>query len=225
MLPLIALRDEVRYVREFAPLFVGRPRSIAAARRAATSRTEIVLAAQRNAAVDPSADDLYQTGVACTLVHLQEGDDGVLRLMPEGKRRVQISRIIREDSLLAEVTDWPDQTSDLPEVLRLGLAVLRAFDAALEARGKQLETVDLPGLGGPVNASQLLRLGWRPEFPHADASDLVFLAQRYLDYEKPVLPIDVRQQLLEAPSLEKRLAMLEQQLRALATPYQSEDPP
>jgi ATP-dependent Lon protease len=209
VLPLLALRNEVRYVDEFGPLFVGRPASRAAARIAEASAKQIVVAAQRNDAKDPGPDDMHLVGVACALVQLREEEDGSLRLMLDGRLRVRITRIVREDSLIAEVTEWPDEPSSIPNVLRCARAVQSAFDAARSARGL------------PEEASKLLSVGWRPDLPDADrphsrASSLVYQAQRYLDFENPVFPLEIRQRLLEAPSLMSRLELLEQQLRALA---------
>jgi Lon protease-like protein len=165
--------------------------------------------AQRNDATDPGPDDLYRVGVVCALVQLRDEGDGTLRLMLEGSRRVRITRIIREDSLLAEVTEWPDEASSIANALSCARAVQSAFDAACAARGL------------PAESSKLLSASWRPDLPDTEmplsrASSLVYMAQRYLDHEKPVLPIEIRQRLLESPSLVSRLELLEQQLRALA---------
>jgi ATP-dependent Lon protease len=86
-LPLLPLKDLVVFPNQILPLFVGRPRSIAAVEEASRGRHPLVLVTQRNPLVeDPGADGVYATGVAAEIVQVLRLPDG-MRLIVEGKRR------------------------------------------------------------------------------------------------------------------------------------------
>ncbi|MFU8797624.1 MAG: LON peptidase substrate-binding domain-containing protein, partial [Gammaproteobacteria bacterium] len=70
-LPVLTLRDVVVYPQMVIPLFVGRPKSIAALEAAMEKDKQIFLLAQKNAMDDnPSADTLYSTGCIATILQL-----------------------------------------------------------------------------------------------------------------------------------------------------------
>ena len=84
-LPMLPLRDVVVYPHMVVPLFVGREKSILALDAVMSLHKQIVLVAQKDAAVDdPAATDLYQTGTLATVLQMlklgfqkNSGNDGV----------------------------------------------------------------------------------------------------------------------------------------------------
>ena len=90
-LPLLPLRDVVVYPQMVVPLFVGREKSILALEAVMAMHKQILLATQKDAAVDdPAAADLYQTGTLATVLQLLKLPDGTVKVLVEGSQRVQI---------------------------------------------------------------------------------------------------------------------------------------
>lgn len=89
--PLLTLRDLVVFPDIVTPLFVGRPRSLAAVRAAEAAGLPLVVVAQRDAAVtEPSADDLFTIGTEVDIGRLANMPDGSVSVLGHGRRRVEI---------------------------------------------------------------------------------------------------------------------------------------
>src|SRR6186713_445008 len=70
-LPLLPLRDLIVFPHMMMPLFVGREKSINALEEVMSKRTDIVMAAQRDAKVNnPEAADIYDVGTKGTIIQL-----------------------------------------------------------------------------------------------------------------------------------------------------------
>ncbi len=92
-LPIIPLRDIVVFPDVIFPILVGRSRSLAAVQEAMISNREILLVAQKNAAVqDVRADDLYRYGTAAKILQLLRLPEGSMKVLIEGKTRAKIKR-------------------------------------------------------------------------------------------------------------------------------------
>src|SRR5439155_18645175 len=89
------------------PIFVGRQKSVRALDLAFERRREVVLAVQRDAAIDdPATNDFYEIGVLGRLLQLVRLDDGTLKVLIELYRRVAIRRFLAEsDGYLADIDD------------------------------------------------------------------------------------------------------------------------
>ena len=99
MLPLLPLRDIIVFPHMVVPLFVGRPKSIAALDEAMKANKEILLAAQKKAKTDePSADDIFEMGTIGTIIQLLRLPDGTVKVLVEGKSRAWIRRFVDNDS-------------------------------------------------------------------------------------------------------------------------------
>ncbi len=92
--PLLPLRDIVVFPQMVVPLFVGRAKSVAALERAMAGDKDIALFAQRDAALDePESADLHEVGVIASVVQLLKLPDGTVRVLVEGRSRVELSRV------------------------------------------------------------------------------------------------------------------------------------
>jgi ATP-dependent Lon protease len=100
VLPLLPLRDIVIFPESLTPLFVGRPRSVAALDAAMKTsepgaERRIVLSAQRTARTEePGPDDVFATctiGVVKTLLLLQ---NNMMKVLVAGEERARIKRFI-----------------------------------------------------------------------------------------------------------------------------------
>ncbi len=100
ILPLLPLRDIVIFPESLTPLFVGRPRSVAALEAAMKSNVtgserKIVLSAQRTARTEePGPNDVFQVctiGVVKTLLLLQ---NNMMKVLVSGLERARIKRFV-----------------------------------------------------------------------------------------------------------------------------------
>lgn len=94
MLPTLPLRDMVVYPRMVLPLFVGRPKSVAALNNASEIEQPVFLLAQRNGSEeDPSPDELYETGTVAHILQVLKLPDGTVKVLVEGLDRARAVRV------------------------------------------------------------------------------------------------------------------------------------
>ncbi|HTY19679.1 MAG TPA: endopeptidase La [Myxococcota bacterium] len=103
VLPLLPLRDIVVFPHMVVPLFVGRPKSIAALEDAgAAGGRELLLAAQRQMALDdPSAGDIYEVGSTGVILQHLRLPDGTVRVLVEGRQRARIAEFTQSEPFFA----------------------------------------------------------------------------------------------------------------------------
>lgn len=128
--PVLPLRDIVVYPKMIVPLFVGREKSIRALQEVVDNDKNIVLATQKNAAVEePVADDIYHIGTLGTILQLLKLPDGTVKVLIEGLERVKIEKFEDNNEFMevtASVLSEKDDTST--EVEALVRAVLSQFE-------------------------------------------------------------------------------------------------
>jgi ATP-dependent Lon protease len=105
--PALPLRDFVPFPGAVFPLHIGREKSKAALDQAFKSGREVVLAIQKEAAVDePGSQDVDEIGVLARLVESEQRDDGSLKVTAEARRRVAIRRFAADaGSYQADIED------------------------------------------------------------------------------------------------------------------------
>ncbi len=206
ILPLLPLRDIVIFPESLTPLFVGRPRSVAALETAMKTtqvgaERRIVLSAQRTARTEePGPDDVYSVctiGVVKTLLLLQ---NNMMKVLVAGEERARIKRFIPGGELPGGLPDGLHTEPFVVEVERL------ASDAA--------------GLVGE-NKDQLLGVLQRSFEDYARLSKRVQMEvpRNVADIEDPGRRADViagyvplkpqdKQSLLEELDTEKRIRRL-----------------
>jgi ATP-dependent Lon protease len=103
-LPLLPLRDVVVYPHMVIPLFVGRDKSIRALEAAMAADKQVLLVAQKSAAVDePGADDVYRIGTVASILQLLRLPDGTVKVLVEGSYRAKLDSISDGDDYLTAV--------------------------------------------------------------------------------------------------------------------------
>lgn len=120
-LPLLPLRDLIIFPHMMMPLFVGRDRSIRALEEAMTNQTDIILVAQRDAKTNsPQPKDIYDIGTVGSIIQLLRLPDGTVKVLVEGKGRVQIDEYVNQDkfytakaTILEEIEAAPLETQAL----------------------------------------------------------------------------------------------------------------
>jgi ATP-dependent Lon protease len=130
VLPLLPLRDIVVYPHAVVPLFVGRPKSIKALEEAVAGGRELVLSAQRDHTTEePREEDVFRLGTLGTIIQLLRLPDQTVKVLVEGKARVEITRFTQSEPHFAVAIDVVEQ-EDLasPE----SEALIRSLHAAFE---------------------------------------------------------------------------------------------
>jgi len=130
VLPLLPLRDIVVYPHAVVPLFVGRPKSIRALEEAVAGTKELVLSAQRDHTTEePREEDVFRVGTLGSIIQLLRLPDQTVKVLVEGKGRVEIKRFVRSEPHFAvEVELLPDREDKGAEAT----ALIRSLHAAFE---------------------------------------------------------------------------------------------
>ena len=103
-LPVLPLRDVVVFPHMVIPLFVGREKSIAALEEAMENGKHIALVAQHDAALEePTVNDIYQVGVLASILQLLKLPDGTVKVLVEGKSRIEFEKVYEETHFSALV--------------------------------------------------------------------------------------------------------------------------
>ncbi len=188
VLPLLPLRDIVIFPQMVAPLFVGRPKSVAALSDAMNAADKyIFLSTQRSANVDnPDENDISRVGVIGTVLQLLRLPDGTVKALVEGKQRAQVRRFIKaEEFFQVELEAIPDVVASGPEAE----ALARKAKASFEAYAKVNKNI-AKDLIAKVSAID----------DHAKLADVV---ASHFSFK-----IEDKQRLLEATPVERRLDLL-----------------
>ena len=129
-LPLLPLRDLIIFPHMMMPLFVGREKSINALEEAMTKQTDIVLVAQKDAKTNtPTVDDIYKIGTVGSIIQLLRLPDGTVKVLIEGKTRVQVKKFLEEDSFYKVQVDYMEE--DLVDDLE-AQALIRSVKTTFE---------------------------------------------------------------------------------------------
>jgi len=96
VLPLLPLRDIVVYPHMVVPLYVGRPKSIAAVTEARNGDGHLLLAAQRQIDQDePAEGEIHTIGTIGLILQHVPLPDGTVKVIVEGKRRARIHGFVQ----------------------------------------------------------------------------------------------------------------------------------
>jgi ATP-dependent Lon protease len=139
--PAIPIRDLVPFPASTYPLFVGREKTKQALNHAFERGREVVLAIQREAAVDePGFKDVYEIGVLAQLLQLERLPDDTLKVMVQARRRVAIRRFVAEtggfEAEVTEVSDGPIR--EAPGLIQEAVKRFEGYAAAREIRIPQI---------------------------------------------------------------------------------------
>ena len=183
-LPVLPLRDIVVFPDMVAPLFVGRDKSVRALEMIDEGDNEIMLVAQRDAAIDdPGAGDVHEIGTVATILQLLKLPDGTVKVLVEGQTRARLKTLHdRGDYFEAEVETIPEADSDGGDVQALMRAVQEQFENYVKLNRK------IP----PESVSTIGQLTEPGKLADAVASQLS-------------VKISDKQELLELPDIKDRL--------------------
>lgn len=130
-LATLPLRDVVVYPHMVLPLFVGRPKSIAALEAAMANDDPVFLLAQLDPNTeDPKAEDLHQTGTVAQVLQVLKLSDGTVKVLVEGIRRARALTVDETGGLFLSHVEAIDENSDKdnPEIEALRRTLLTQFE-------------------------------------------------------------------------------------------------
>lgn len=199
------------------PLLVGRSRSLAAVAAAAEGSRELLLVTQRNPDdQQPDSSGLHRIGVIARVQHVTRLPNGTTRILVDARERVQISRFTmpRTASVAAgEASDSQAHASDRAASIPVQ-ATVKPFPLALEG-------ADLISLAVRVRHALTLFEEYAG-LQRRIAPEIIGILQSIDDPVRLTfgiaahlqVPLDVRQELLEKPTLD---ALVERVSEVLVT--------
>jgi len=128
--PVLPLREIVVFPHMIVPLFVGRDKSVRALEEVMGEDKDILLSSQ----IDPSEDDpdvdgIYRVGVLASVLQLLKLPDGTVKVLVEGKQRVQIIDYLDNDNYFEAVAEpLVEEYGDPVSVKALARSVSREFE-------------------------------------------------------------------------------------------------
>lgn len=138
LFPVLPLRDIVVFPHMIVPLFVGREKSVKALEDVMGDDKQILLVAQRDAAVDdPAADDIYDVGTISTVLQLLKLPDGTVKVLVEGGQRAKITGYKENDSFFEAYAEaFSDEADEEPELEALSRSVVTEFEQYIKLNKK-----------------------------------------------------------------------------------------
>jgi len=99
VLPLVALRDTVIFPEMIVPLTVGRDRSVKALDRAVRTSQPVALVTQRSSEQEEisAVDELYAIGTLAKIAQVIRLQDGTIRAIVQGQRRIRLLDLLQTD--------------------------------------------------------------------------------------------------------------------------------
>lgn len=124
------LRDIVVFPNMIVPLFVGREKSVRALEEVMQDDKQILLSSQKDAGEDePSAETINEMGVLANVLQLLKLPDGTVKVLVEGKQRVQITRFLEnEDYFEAEALLVEEGETESDMITALSRSVTDTFE-------------------------------------------------------------------------------------------------
>jgi len=187
-LPMLPLRGILVFPHMVIHLDVGRERSINAIDEAMASNREIFLVMQKEAQVDePGLNDIYEVGTVGEIKQILELPGGTVRILVEGLYRAKIKQYVQtEPFMLVELeADNGEEETPATEILAIMRNLQEKFDQYVKMN-KKIAPEAMVSIGNITEPSHL--------------ADVV---AAHLN-----LPLNQRQQILEALDVEKRLMLL-----------------
>jgi ATP-dependent Lon protease len=228
-LAVIPLRDVVVFPHMVYPLLVGRTFTVKALQEAMVKSKQVLLVAQRSAAIDaPETDDLFDVGVVARILQVMKMPNGTLKVLVEGVVRADIKSISNEgEYLIAKVSinSRESETFDR-ETEALSRAVTEQFTeyvrlnrripdevlvsvASLESYDLQADTIAAHLLHKIETKQRLLEA--------ASVKDQLLVLSEVLKEEVEILKIEhkIDGSIRDSMSRSQREVYLQQQLKAI----------
>lgn len=121
-----------------APLFVGREKSVKSLETALEGNRKIMLLTQKDANQDdPGFDEVYETGIICSVLQLLRLPDGTVKALIEGEKRVKAKKFHeRNDFYEAEAEELEEIEDDSEDTQVLMRTIVKQFGDYLKLNRK-----------------------------------------------------------------------------------------
>lgn len=132
--PVLPLRDIVVFPHMIVPLFVGREKSARALEEVMQNNRQILLSSQIDPTVDdPDSKGIYPVGVLANVLQLLKLPDGTVKVLVEGKTRVEITEFLPNEMFFeARAKELAEKT----ENAEAAEALIRALSGEFEKYAK-----------------------------------------------------------------------------------------
>lgn len=191
-LPVLPVRDTIVFPYMVYPMIVGRQFSVDALQEAMVRDKQILLLAQRDKETEiPSASDLYTFGTISRVLQVMKLSNGTMKVLMEGIGRASVKRLTSSDGYIGAY-------------VKVVTDIVEKDDLRIEALARTVTT----SFTEYVNLNRRLPdeiLSYTTEV--GDPGKLADVIAAHL-----LLPIEVRQKLLEIVSVTRRLELLAKNL-------------
>lgn len=138
VIPLLPLRGILVYPTMVLHLDVGRNKSVQALEKVMVDDHNILLATQREIAIDePTEDEIYTIGTLAKVKQMLKLPNGTIRVLVEGLQRARVEQFLEnEDYFQVEITLLDDETENDAEEQALMRNVLQQFDQYIKLSKK-----------------------------------------------------------------------------------------
>lgn len=140
-IPVCPMRGSVLYPTMVMPIDAGRSISIAAIQAALDLDRTIVIVSQRDRDVEePTPQDLFEYGTACTILRMKKNPDGSMQMLVRALSRVKIDRYYDDGTLIeADVTEVHVDSGDEVEVEAAFRELREKFRELLESGSRSVQ--------------------------------------------------------------------------------------
>jgi ATP-dependent Lon protease len=154
--PVLPLRDIVVFPHMIVPLFVGREKSVRALEEVMQDDKQILLSSQKDpTADDPQADGIFRTGVLANVLQLLKLPDGTVKVLVEGKSRVNITGFIENPAFFEATAEALVETEGDPTAVE---ALVRAVGEEFERYTKVKKNIPEEALAAVSDTREPARL-------------------------------------------------------------------
>jgi len=150
--PVLPLRDIVVFPHMIVPLFVGREKSVRALEEVMKDDKQILLSSQIDPAIDdPTEEGIYTTGVVANVLQLLKLPDGTVKVLVEGRHRVQITSYLENDAFFEAEAEMLEETPGDEDMLR---ALVGSVGAEFERYAKIKKNVPEEALAAVAETTE-----------------------------------------------------------------------
>ncbi|MDX1485415.1 MAG: endopeptidase La [Alphaproteobacteria bacterium] len=226
--PVLPLRDIVVFPHMIVPLFVGRDKSVQALESVMKEDKQILLVAQKDAAMDdPGTEDIHEVGTVGTVLQLLKLPDGTVKVLVEGGSRARIVAYEDNDAFFqARAVAIAEREGAPEEMEALSRSVTSQFEQYIKLNKKippevivSLNQIEEPGKLADTVASHLaLKISQKQEILEIeDVGERLSKVLSYMESEIGVLQVERRIRGRVKRQMEKtqREYYLNEQLKAI----------
>lgn len=154
-IPVCPVRGSVIYPSMVQHIDAARAVSIEAIEAAMQEDKVILIVSQRDKGVDdPTPEDLFDVGTACSVLRVRKNPDGTLQLLVSALERVRVGRYTKSTYLRADVAPIALRPSKAAEVRALHRELSEKFEEIIQ-QGKHLSSDAVQAIQSKEDAGEL----------------------------------------------------------------------